>query len=356
VSQGGTKTFIVLIGSGRRQAIGHYPLVSLSAARIEAKRLLAEKTLGKVRPKHIAFADALDEFLAASENKNRPRTVAEYRRLLGRHYPYGRTSIASIQSRDIQRRLAMLGNTPAERHAAFRAGRAFFRWCVQQRIIERSPLEHISLPPGSVSRERVLTDSELAAIYQTAIKGDTAFHRIVALLVLTGQRRGEIAGLERKWISGADRTITIPSTITKNRRTHIVPYGAAAAAVLATAPRIDDSPFVFPAARDRRKGKPATVFNGWSKAKAAFDHELAKQGKAVAPWTLHDLRRTFASGMQRLGVRVEVTEKLLNHVSGTFSGITGVYQRHAYLDEMREALGNWETHLTKLLQKADGQA
>jgi integrase len=348
VSQGGTKTFIVLIGSGRRQSIGRYPLISLSDARKLAKRLLAEKTLGKVRPTHTAFDDARNEFLAECERENRPRTVYEYRRLLARHYPYGRTSVASIASRDIFRRLANLADTPAERHNAFTAGRAFFRWCVRQRLIDRSPLENSTVPAGAPSRERVLSEAELAAVYRTAVEGDSTFHRIVALLVLTGQRRGEIAGLEWAWINDEGRTITLPSGITKNKRAHAFPYGLAVAGILATTPRTEKTPFVFPAVR----GAVATVFNGWGKAKAAFDKEMSAKELSVAPRHLHDLRRTLSSGFASLQVSQTVVERILNHVSGgTLSPIAQVYNRYSYMDEMREALERWEQHLAALIQQ-----
>jgi integrase len=111
---------------------------------------------------------------------------------------------------------------------------------------------------------------------------------------------------------------------------------------LASTPRLDGSPYVFPALR--RKGPATTTFNGWSKPKARFDRECGVSG-----WTLHDLRRTFATNMQRLGVRLEVTEALLNHVSGTRAGIVGIYQRCHFLPEMREAILRYEAWLTRLI-------
>ncbi len=354
VSQGGSKTFIVLIGSGRRQSIGRYPTVSLSEARTQAKRLLAEKTLGKVRPTHTAFDDARDEFLAESAKENRPRTVSEYRRHLTTHYPYGRSSIAAVGSRDILRRLAKLAGKPAERHAAFRAGRSFFRWCVRQRLIDRSPLENVPVPPTTPSRERVLTDDELAAVYRTAIEGNTTFHRIVALLILTGQRRGEISHLEWAWIDESESVITLPA-ITKNKRRHPFPLENAMELLLEALPRFEKNPYVFPAARNRVRANAATVFNGWTKPKANFDKELAAKGFVVAPWHLHDLRRTFSSGCAALGVQQTVVERLLNHVSGgTLSPIAQVYNRYSYMDEMRDALQKWEAKLQTLLSTTEG--
>jgi hypothetical protein len=128
------KTFVVLIDSGRRQAIGAYPLVSLSDARAEARRILAEKTLGRVRPKHVAFDDARDDFLKEREPRLRPLSLKLYRRHLTIHFPFGRTGVADITSRLIIKRLNELSDRPGEKEHAHRIGRTFFRWCVQQQL------------------------------------------------------------------------------------------------------------------------------------------------------------------------------------------------------------------------------
>ena len=109
-------------------------------------------------------------------------------------------------------------------------------------------------------------------------------------------------------------------------------------------PRLNE--YVFPAARDRLKHKPATIFNGWSKPKVAFDKACP-----IAAWTLHDLRRTFATNLAALGTPIHVTEKLLNHISGTVSGVAAIYNRHAYLDEMRAAIDAWEKRLSVILSQ-----
>lgn len=133
------KTFIVLIESGRRQSIGTYPLMTLADARTEAKIILAEKTLGKVRPKYTAFDDAKADFLAECANKNKPRTVYDYDRLLTLYYPFARKSVGDITPRQILKKLNAINDRPSERHHAFVAGKIFFTWCVRQHIIDRSP-------------------------------------------------------------------------------------------------------------------------------------------------------------------------------------------------------------------------
>ena len=207
---------------------------------------------------------------------------------------------------------------------------------------ENQPLRPPTSPRSGQTRERVLTDSELAAVLLQARKTPYPFGAIVELLILTGQRRGEIAALRWEWIDDKAKTITLPSSITKNKQAHTFPYGELASAVIAAIPRLNE--YVFPAARDRLKHKPATIFNGWSKPKVAFDKACP-----IAAWTLHDLRRTFATNLAALGTPIHVTEKLLNHISGTVSGVAAIYNRHAYLDEMRAAIDAWEKRLSFIL-------
>lgn len=344
VSARGTKTFCVLIGSGRRQTIGQYGPrgLTLSEARTEAKKILANKTLGKIRPYRLRRRQG-----RVPDRACKDPPAADPRRL---STPPSSPLPVRPHERRIKPRMIFshLGKLPpAEKHHAFAAGRAFFRFCVSQHYIDRSPMADMEPPSASSPRQRVLTDAELGAVYRTAIEGQTAFHRIIALCLLTGQRRGEIARLERSWL--ADGKIIIPAHVTKNKRLHAFPIGSMAASVLEAAPQLSDRYF-FPAARNRFEEKPATVFNGWGKPKAAFDREMTDRGYNVAPWRIHDLRRCVSTGMAALNVPQVVVEKLLNHVSdGSLSQIAQVYNVHSYLVEMREAIGKWEAHLAALL-------
>lgn len=158
------------------------------------------------------------------------------------------------------------------------------------------------------------------------------------LCILTGQRRGEIVQLRRSYISGD--TVTQPPSVTKNNRVHTFPIGKAALRVIENIPGDDDLLFIG------TYGKG--VFSNWSKEKRVLDRVITESGYRVAPWTLHDLRRTFASGLASLGTRIEVIEKLLNHVSGSFAGVAGIYQRHSYMEEMRVAVDAWERYVDDL--------
>ena len=329
------RTFIVLVRSGQRKTLGRYPYLTLQAARRECARIKAEAVLGKLHPRRVPFDEALREYLADCEGRLRPRSLKNYRDYLTAYFRYGRRSLADITTREIILSLRHL--SPSQREHAMRIGRTFFTWCVRHSLLDQSPMQN--MPPVQIGkpRTRVLSEDELRAVWTTARSLATSFHAIVALLVLTGQRRGEIAALQWGWI-GED-TITFPAEAAKNGREHVIPLGQSALHILDGMSKFHENHYVFPASRQRTEH--TTTINGWSKAKAAFDMECG-----VTDWTLHDLRRTFATNLQRLGVRLEVTEALLNHVSGTRAGIVGVYQQHRYEAEMREAVLAFERWIT----------
>jgi integrase len=342
VSQGGTKAFVLMHGANRQRiTIGKHPILSLAEARQEAKRLLAEHTLGKHRPVTITFDDAKDAFLEDNRQRNAPRTVYDYQRLLNRHFKFGKAHLSVITRHDVMRRIDKLSGTPSEQNYAFVTARTFFKWAVRSHYLDQSPLEGLSLPARIQSRERILTENELGAVYGASLAFPWPFGQIVSLLALTGQRRGEVSALRWEWINQEEKLITFPATATKNRRAHTIPYGGMAHVIISNLPEIGE--YVFPASRIRNR--TTTTFNGWSKSKSAFDKTLEN----LEPWTLHDIRRTFSSCLAAHGAPIHVTEKILNHVSGSISGVAAIYNRHAYLDEMREAIATYEDFLAKLV-------
>lgn len=341
-SQGGTKSFVVMHGANRQlTTISKCDVVSLAKARKEAKEILAEVALGRGRPVSLNFAAALEIYLDHVRQKNKPRTVRDYERLLGRHFKFGRVQLADITAHDISRRLQKLKDTPSEQNHAFVAARAFFRWAARHSYLDASPMANIALPARNKSREHVLTEEELGKVYRAAIDHPYPYGPIVALLILTGQRRGEVAALKWDWIEQENKTITFPSGFTKNGKSHTFPYGDAVANILDGLPKLGHH--LFPASRAHVRGKETTIFNGWGKAKKELDEKLVD----VAAYTLHDLRRSFSSTLAALGAPIHVTEKLLNHTTGTLSGVAAVYNRHTYADEMRAAILAFETEILK---------
>jgi integrase len=154
-------------------------------------------------------------------------------------------------------------------------------------------------------------------------------------MLLTGQRCGEVVGMRRGEISGDVWTL-LPER-TKNKQRHEVPLSTQALAIIDAVPGVDED-YLFTSSPTRRLGNMAPV-------KVALDAAM----KPKEPWVLHDLRRTCASGMAALGIKLPVIEKVLNHVSGSFRGIVGVYQRHEYAAEKRDALQRWANHVEGLV-------
>lgn len=344
VSQGGSKTFVVVCGRERqRTTIGRFPPLTLSEARTEAKRLLAEHTLDKRRLPTIAFDDAKEKYLKTCAAKNREGTVKDYTRLL-KHFPLGRKKLGEITRHDIASRVDRI-KSPSEATHALVALKVFLNWAARQGYLDFNPAAPLHTGFSPTPRARVLSTEEIVEVMSKAAEEPFPFGPIVRLCLLTGQRRGEITKLKWEWFDRAERTITLPGEITKNRRSHTFPYGDMVEALLDDLPELGED--LFPAYRAHVRGKPTTTFNGWSTAKPKFDVKLEN----VAPWTLHDLRRTFSTTLASLGVQQVVTEKLLNHVSGgTQSPIAQVYNRYGYMDEMREAITAYDEYLSSLIR------
>jgi integrase len=210
----------------------------------------------------------------------------------------------------------------------------------------------------------VLSDAEIADVWRAASEATSPYGTIIRLLILTGQRRGEVAGIAWNEIAEDLTTWTLPGERTKNGKPHTLPLSVPARDLL-SALLPSDANEARRVLIDRRAtnalalpGAAGTTFSGWSKCKRALDNAIidARAQAAVAvgtsparlvPWSVHDLRRTVATGLQRLGVRLEVTEAVLNHISGSRGGIAGVYQQHDWATEKRAALDAWSTHVLR---------
>jgi integrase len=325
VSQGGAKTFVLKLDNSRRK-IGRYPTISLSQARTEAKRLLAERTLGRVRPQSVTFPEALALFLEDKGKARKPRTIADYTRLLGRLK--FNCQLAEITPAEFDRKLRRF-TAPAEQAHILVAAKIFFTWAMKRHYIERNPTFGLTAH-SSQPRSRILSDDELKLIWKTLNKPDLTvpdrYRDIVKLLITSGQRRGEIAAIQPSWLK--DELLTIPANVAKNGRQHSIPLSQTSlllATSLAT------------------KNNSTKLLNGWSKPKKALD---ALSG--VTNWTLHDLRRTFRSNMARLGVAPHIAERLVNHISAQ-TDMERVYDQYKYLPEMRLAMQTYEDWFSSLI-------
>jgi integrase len=236
----------------------------------------------------------------------------------------------------------IVGDTPVLANRVYSITRKLFGWAVEQEIIPVSPLTGLKAPAVEKSRDRILTDQELRAVWQAAGRMGV-YGALVRLLVLTGQRRGEIAGLTWDEIDLDKRLISLPRERVKNDRAHEVPLSPQAAALIEALPRLSDR-YVFSL-------DGSVPIGGFGKFKAQFDKLCG-----VENFTLHDLRRSAASGMARLRVSLPVIEKVLNHVSGSFAGVVGIYQRHDFAGEKRKALELWGAHVAAVVSDKPAKA
>jgi integrase len=342
-------------GITRKHTLGSYPAISLEAARKLASAALRAVAEGRdpaqeKRDRVVAgtVAALVEEFLAKHvARKNKPRTQEETERLFRLHIlPRWKNRLAaSITRRHV---IALLDEVAAETPIAANRVKAavskLFSWAVERDILPASPAVHVKPPSEENARERVLSDAELRAIWIAADKLGGPYGTLVKLLMLTGQRRSEVAGM--RWSEtdidttapfGQPSTWIIPGARTKNGQLHTVPLSKASLAVLDSLERRGD--FVMTTGGQ-------TASNGYSKNKRALAALLPAD---MPSWWLHDQRRTLATGMAKLGIELPVIEKVLNHSSGSFAGIVGVYQRHDFADEKRAALEAWGRHIEALV-------
>jgi integrase len=333
----------------RRLTIGALTAISAPQARKAASEIHAKVRLGgdpagdkaEDRARQAETVGALlKPYLEFKRQQLAPRSFEETERHLVKHCkPLHSTPIAKLDRRAIAARLAAIatnsGNAAANSVSASLS--AFLMWAVQQGMIEHNPaIGTVHYP--TKSRDRVLTDTELAAIWR-ATSDTSDYSAFVRLLLLTACRRNEIAGL--RWSEIVDGRIVLPATRTKNGRQHMVPLSAAASEVLAARPVRDGGDLVF-AARGEKQ------LTGWTERKQALDQRIATNGDKVPGWRHHDLRRTCATRLAELGVQPHIIEAILNHQSGHKGGVAGVYNRSTYEIEKRAALDRWAEHITRI--------
>ena len=213
-----------------------------------------------------------------------------------------------------------------------------FRWSVGRGILGTNPVADLPKPGSAVKRDRVLTDAELATIWQAAEQTAWPFGPAVQLLVLSAARRDEVGSL--RWAEVHGDEIRIPAERSKSGEPRIIPLSPAAMKLISGLPRVGDHVF----------SANGAGLGGWSKAKRAIDAAAAKlNGGPLVAWRLHDLRRTVATGLQRLGVGLQAIESVLGHISGSRAGVVGVYQRHHFAVEKRAALDAWARDVERIV-------
>jgi integrase len=349
VSYGGRKTwsaFYRLHGKLHRVGLGVFPAMSLAEAREAwretrkdvARGINPARSSASPRAPSTSFADVAREWLERDQAGN--KSAPAVRRIVERELipAWGNRPIGEIGRRDVRDLIDAI----ADRGAVVMARRVhgylhrLFVWAVGRDIIAVNPATNLPLPGSETRRDRVLTDAELLAVWSSTEALGFPFGPAYRLLILTGARREEIGRL--KWSEIDGDTIKLKGERTKNGEPHNIPLSAPARALLETLPRFAGGDFVF--STDGHKH-----VSTWSNAKERID-ALVK----IEPWRLHDFRRSVATGLQRLGVNLQVIEAILGHVGGSRSGIVAVYQRHSFEREARAALEAWGRHVLGLVE------
>jgi len=272
----------------------------------------------------------------------RPRSYDETERHLLKHCrALHRLPLVEVNRRAIAARLATItvtnGASAANRVRA--SLQAFFSWTIAQGLLDYNPVVG-TVVNQEHARTRVLADHELKAIW-AATEGDGSYNAIVRLLMLTGQRRTEIAGL--RWAEMHDDKIVLPATRTKNNHEHIIPLSPPTQAILVGCRRGGE--FVF----GNRPGRPPSDGGG---AKAALDQRMRASGVELEPWTHHDLRRTMSTRMHEIGIQPHIVEACINHV-GHKSGVAGVYNKATYTKEKITAFLRWSQYVLDVVEGRD---
>jgi integrase len=351
-------------GKPAKLTLGPYPTLTLTQARRRAEEARGAIAMGKdpagdrraareaAKAEREAETDLVEVVVSQFIERHARRATRDWKeseRLLTRNVVAkwnGRrlSTITKSQIHDLLDEVCDRG-APIAANRIFAQLRLMCAWAVKRGILARSPCEGVS-PPSSErgrARERVLSDDELRIVWKAAESIGWPFGPIVKLLVLTGARRDEVAQMEWRELDLERALWTLPASRSKNRREHTIPLSDMALEILRALPRIERSGFVF-----TTNGR--SPVSGFSKAKPALDRAMASP---IPGWVLHDLRRTVATNLQRLGVRLEVTEAVLNHVSGSRAGVVGVYQRHTWADEKRAALTAWAKRVEEIVSGAE---
>lgn len=349
VSASGLKVFYVsrrVKGRMRRIKIGSWPILSLRDAREKARAVLRDIELGHdIEQSQVTRAPTLGEIMpqfielyARPRNKDwkgTERVLLKFSPLFGR-------PIDEIKRADIVSVLDTIvaGGAPTRANRALAATKKLMNWCVDRGVIELSPVASLKPPTKEVVRDRVLTDDELAACWNAAEAEGFPFAQFTHLLVLTGQRRGEVAGMRWSELDLDKGTWTIPAKRVKNATSHIVPLAPLAIFILQSVPRFIGSDLVLTTTG-------TTPISGFGRLKRRLDIAV---GADAEDWRFHDIRRTVATNMAMMGVQPHVIEAVLNHKSGIISGVALTYNRFSYLDEKRDALERWAARVGAIAQ------
>jgi integrase len=348
-------------GKPRKLTLGSYPAVGLADARRKAQKAVGaiaggedpagEKRASRAAAKAAAdikdrLSDVASKFVKQyTKRENGALWAAATVRYLAREIlpRLGAKRIGEVRRPDVREMLnEITDRSPTTANRVLAVTRRLFNWAVEEEIIAASPLGKLKATKEA-SRERVLADDEIRLVWRAFDRIGAPFGVVGKLLLLTGARRTEVAEMRWSELDMAARVWTVPAARSKNKAAHTIPLSDKAIEVLDDVKHVESKgDFVFTFGR--------VAVQGFARKKLEIDAAIAAANGAPIPsWTFHDLRRTVATNLQKLGVRLEVTEAVLGHTSGSRSGIVGVYQRHDWAAEKRAALEAWARRLNEIV-------
>ena len=354
-------------GTPRKHTLGTYPGIDLKSAREVAQGVLVDVAKGgdPAAAKKAARAGAqapsdrdivekvVDQFIERYAKANqKAATAAENKRILEKEVVavWRGRRLGDIGRADVHELLDAIVDrgSPVAANRILAVLRRMCGWAVERGIIPSSPCDKVKPPTAEKARDRVLTDDELRRLWTATEAISWPFRDLVRLLILTGQRRDEVGRMRWSEIDLGAALWTIPKERAKNGQAHVVPLSGSALAILEAMPKVEGGKgtvdYVFTVT-----GK--TAVSGYSNAKERLDKLM---GQGTPAWVFHDLRRTAATGMARHGVALPTIERILNHISGSFGGVVGTYQRHDYAAEKRHALDAWGGSVERLVSGQGG--
>lgn len=324
-----------------RETLGYYPVLSLADARDKARSKLTDVMNGSYsvhQTQQFTIRQAYALFIqlyAKVHNKDWAISDSRLKKFMAE---YGDIDLKDLTRRDIIAHLdkLMAQGTPMQSNRAHSALSRFLNWCVERGYLDHSPCQGVKKMAKEISRDRVLNDEEVNKIWNACGTFGYPFGPLFKILMLTAQRRGEVSGMRWSELDIPNRNWTLPKERAKNGKAHIVPLSPQVIKIIESVPRFLHSDYVF-----TTTGK--SPVSGHGKYKYKLDEMTG-----ATDWVFHDFRRTAASGMARLSIPPYVVEKVLNHVSGTFAGVLGVYNQYGYDKEKREALNKWADYVMDL--------
>jgi integrase len=344
-----------------RMTLGSYPATSLADARRQAIEARGHLEAGRDPRSEKAAQDAAaltvrgltESYLARHVRPTlRSADAIERRFALNVDPIIGALKIEDVTRRDVTRVVdsVLKRGSPIEANRVFAHLRSLFRWAVGRGDLQINPVQGMKPPSSSTTRDRVLSDQEIRHLWNSlpsVFARSVDCQRIIKILLLTGQRAGEVSGMEVRELDLSERVWTIPGSRTKNSQRHIVPLSDQAVQIIreAVSDARDGARYIFPS---NGAGLPSAAISRTIGRALAPTKELPLGRLGMTHWTAHDLRRTALTGMGRLGTAPIVLGHIANHLSTTKAGVTlSVYARHSYEVEKRQAMEAWAEWLER---------